>query len=344
MHNFTKPTLFVFILALAGFHSLQAQDHVKAVTALMQKENIPGLSLAYIKDGKIQEQYALGVCSTTSHTAVNDSTVFSAASLSKSIFAWAVFHLIETRQLNPDLPLYNYYAYKDVEADARYKLVTARMILTHASGLPNWRRRGSPLGFKYNPGQQFSYSGEGFVWLSKVIEKITGKETEAYIRETVFKPLGMQHTSYVWQTSFGKNYALPHTGSGQPEEKYFPAGANVAHSLQTTAVDYGTFLVAMLQDKKFMTALQADTGMMVAQRLSWKAGLGYEQTNHGPAIWQWGDNDTFKAFVVAYPGKKEGLVYFTNSFNGLKIAKDLLRLFINSDQPALDWLEEKAGK
>jgi CubicO group peptidase (beta-lactamase class C family) len=341
---FTQQCLFVFILALAGLHTLQAQDHVKAVTTLMHKENIPGLSLVYIKGGKLQEQYALGVLSTATHAAVNDSTVFSAASLSKSIFTWVVFHLVETHQLDLDLPLFNYYAYKDVEGDERYKLVTARMILTHTSGLPNWRKKGSPLRFKYNPGQQFSYSGEGFVWLSKVVEKITGKETEEYIRETVFKPLGMRHTSYIWQTSFGNNYALPHTNDGKPEEKYFPAGANVAHSLQTTAVDYGTFLAAMLQDEKFMAVLQSDTGAMVAQRLRWKAGLGYEQTNQGPAFWQWGDNDTFKAFMLGYPGKKEGLVYFTNSFHGLKIAKDLLRIFINSNQPCIDWLDAEAAK
>jgi len=194
------------------------------------------------------------------------------------------------------------------------------------------------------PGQQFSYSGEGFVWLSRVVEKITGKGTEAYIRETVFNPLGMTRSSYVWPASFGDNYALPHSREGEPEEKYFPAEANVAHSLQTTAVDYGKFLAAILRDKKFMKALQSDKGSVVGPRLGWKDGLGYEETSSGPAFWQWGDNDTFKAFVIGYPGKNEGLVYFTNSFNGLKITRNLLHLFFNSDQPALDWLDERASK
>jgi len=67
--------------------------------------------------------------------------------------------------------------------------------------------------------------------------------------------------------------------------------------------------------------------------------LGIQQTSYGRANFQWGDNGTFKAFLITYPEKKEGLVYFANSENGLDIARDILKLFFNSDQPALDWLE-----
>lgn len=330
-----KCTLLLTVL-LINISVLFAQNHSTAIKELMKEANIPGLTLAYVKDGKVQEHYSLGVTSAESGIVVNDSTVFSACSLGKTAFAYTIFKMIKSHQLDPDRPLCQYFNYKDVEGDPKYKLVTARMILTHSSGLPNWRD--DNLYFKYNPGDRFSYSGEGFVWLSRVVEKITAKSIEDLVQETVFKPLKMNHTSYVWQSAFGENFAYPHTDIARTMRKDYPGEANVAMSLQTTAADYGKFLVAILSDKKFMAKLKSNKGIFVNKNVSWRDGLGYEETNQGSAFWQWGDNGTFKAFLIGYPEKKEGLVYFTNTYLGLRIARDLLGLFIHSDQPALDWL------
>jgi len=49
------------------------------------------------------------------------------------------------------------------------------------------------------PGNRFSYSGEGFVYLAAAVERITGETLEALVRRTVFKPPGMTSGSYVWQ-------------------------------------------------------------------------------------------------------------------------------------------------
>jgi CubicO group peptidase (beta-lactamase class C family) len=293
--------------------------------------------LAYIKDGKLLEQYNLGVKSAELKEPVNDSTVFAACSLSKTVFTYGVYKLVQHKKLDIDRPLYQYYAYKDVEDDARYKQVTARMILSHSSGLPNWRN--GKLTFRYDPGKRFSYSGEGFVWLSKVVEKITNEPIEAYMQETVLRPLAMSNSSYIWQKNFDSNYAYPHTDNARSTQNSFPSSANVAASLQTNSSDYAKFIAAILNDKDFLSALRADTGMYIDKNLRWNMGLGIEQTNYGRANFQWGDNGTFKAFLITYPDKKEGLVYFINSENGLDIARDILKLFFNSDQPALSWLE-----
>lgn len=273
----------------------------------------------------------------TSILQITSSLLFAACSLRKSVFSYGVYKLVKSKKLDPDRPLYLYYVYKDVEGGERYKQVTARMILSHSSGLPNWRN--GELKFKYDPGKKFSYSGEGFVWLGKVVEKITNEPVEAYMRETVFKPLAMDHSSYIWPKDFDSNYAYPHTDNERSTQNYFPANANVAASLQTNSTDYAKFITAILNDKDFLTTLNADTGMFVEKNIRWNMGLGNEQTTYGKANFQWGDNGTFKAFLIIYPEKKEGLVYFANSENGLDIARDILKLFFNSDQPALDWLE-----
>ena len=326
--------VILFITITRG--TVFSQQRQADIQRIINEANIPAISLAYIKDGKLQEQYNIGVKAAESKKQINDSTVFAACSLSKSVFSYGVYKLVKSKKLDLDRPLYLYYSYKDVEGDERYKQVTARMILTHSSGLPNWRN--GELKFKYDPGKKFSYSGEGFVWLSKVVEKLTNEPVEAYMQETVLRPLAMEHSSYVWQKNFDSNYAYPHTDNARSTQNFFPSTANVAASLQTNSTDYTKFIVAVLNDKDFLTALKADTGIFVDKNIRWDMGLGIEQTSNGRANFQWGDNGTFKAFLITYPGKKEGLVYFTNSENGLEIARDILKLFFNSDQPALDWI------
>jgi len=72
--------------------------------------------------------------------------------------------------------------------------------------------------------------------------------------------------------------------------------------------------------------------------LFWGLGVGLEKTSEGTAFWHWGDNGSFKGYMVAYPARKSGLVMFTNSENGLAIANAIVKAAFDSDQPSLQWL------
>ena len=62
------------------------------------------------------------------------------------------------------------------EADTpRMRRVTARHVLTHTSGLPNWRHEPGPLAPETEPGETYAYSGEGFFYLQRVVERVTGR-------------------------------------------------------------------------------------------------------------------------------------------------------------------------
>jgi CubicO group peptidase (beta-lactamase class C family) len=103
--------------------------------------------------------------------AANDATVFRAASLSKPVFAYLVFTLVNEGRLDLDKPLHQYLEkslpeypeYADLAADARYQTITARLALSHRSEFPNWRwqTKEGKLGFEFKPGEKFLYSGEG---------------------------------------------------------------------------------------------------------------------------------------------------------------------------------------
>jgi CubicO group peptidase (beta-lactamase class C family) len=341
-----KKTIHPLIVLLLLSTGIQAQGRGEQIHELMTAAGIPGLSLAYVKNGKIDETYHLGVRSFDTGEPVDEATVFAAASLSKPIFAYGVMKLVEAGKLDLDRPLYRYLEYEDLKHDKRYEKITARLALSHTSGLPNWRRD-PQLNFQYDPGERFRYSGEGFVFLMRVVEKITGQSLEEWMRETVFEPQGMERTSYIWKETLADNYAIPHNELGRTNGKYLPAEGNSAHSLQTTAVDYGRFVAALtkvegLQKKTFdqIFSPQRNSALEKGKKaLQWGLGFGLQSTDYGKAFWQWGDNGTFKAFLIGYPEKGEGLVYFTNSSMGLNVAPELLALFFPGEQPNLSWLD-----
>src|SRR5215213_10010662 len=172
------------------------------VPAIMSQAKIPGLSLALIRDGKIVFTQGFGVKNSQTKEPVDGDTIFEAASLSKPVVAYAVLKLVDAGKLDLDVPLNKYLPGNyDAGDDARINQITARNVLSHTSGFPNWRqpRNAKTLPIFFTPGERFSYSGEGFVYLSKVVEHITKMKLEDYIRRTVFEPLGMTASSFEWQ-------------------------------------------------------------------------------------------------------------------------------------------------
>ena len=177
--------------------------------------------------------------------AVTNETTFEAASLSKPVFAYGVLKLVEQGKLGLDVPLTTYLAKPYVE-DERLGKITARIVLSHQTGFPNWPADDDSLPIYFTPGERFSYSGEGYIYLQRVVEKITDKPLNAYMTEAVFTPLGMTSSSYVWKPEFDALTATGHGYDGKPEKKWKPDEAGAASTLNTTAKDYAKFVAAVL--------------------------------------------------------------------------------------------------
>lgn len=332
------------------------------IPALMKEADVPGLSVALIRNGEVAWQHAFGVKDSNTKEPVTDNTVFEAASLSKPVFAYAVLKLVDAGKFDLDKPLNQYLPGDyDVGPDPRLGQITARRVLSHTTGFPNWRGR-DKLKIFFTPGEKFSYSGEGFVYLSKVIEHITGEKLNDFLQRMIFDPLGMTSSSYVWRNDYDSLKTSRHDSIGLPTPQNKPTVASAAASLHTTARDYGRFIAAILNGtglkketlKQMLTAqIKVDEGGTnttgrpadkLSLNVAWGLGVGLQTTADGLSFWHWGDNGDGKAYFVAFEKRKTGVVVFANSANGLSFMPELVDEAVGGEQPALAWLRYESYK
>ena len=323
------------------------------IPSLLQKADVPGLSIALIRKGKLVWSGAFGVSNADTKKPVDANTVFEAASLSKPVFAYAVMKLVDEGKLALDSPLNGYLGNNyDVVNDDRINLITARRVLSHTSGFPNWRGndRTKTLLIHFKPGEKFSYSGEGMVYLSRVVERITGLRFEEFMQQYALRPLGMTASSYIWRSRYDSLKAYRHdllgrlSGRNQPpdgKEDTAHDHGNAAASLQTTALDYARFVIALmkgygLKKATWQQMLTPQIGVdSTYPPIAWGLGIGLETMPEGEYLWHWGDNGDAKAYVTAFLPEKNAVVYFANGSNGLSITREILDDAIGGDHPAL---------
>lgn len=321
---------------------------------IMAKARIPGLSIALIWDGRVAWEKAYGVRDRKTGEPVDTRTVFEAASLTKPFFAYLAMSLVDSGLIDLDRPLVEYVPQDTIEKALGHpfdypgfrvdwlKRITARMVLSHSSGLPHGQS-GKPYPILFEPGSKFSYSADGYYFLQMVIQYLLKEPLEQTMRKRVLEPLRMDRSSMVWDEAFSSNAAVGHSllgiSNGSPR-KYTEAQS--AASLYTTAGDYAKFVTAVMAGlfpAPPCVDLMLTPQVKVADSVSWSLGFGIENTSGGTAFFQWGDYGIFRNYVVAFRDQGRGLVYLTNSFYGLAIGKVLVPLAMGIEEDfGLRWL------
>ncbi len=317
---------------------------------LLTRTAVPGLAVAVLLDGEVVWSRGFGSrrANAPDRQEVDESSIFGAASLTKPVVSYAVMKLVDEGRLELDRPLVEYLAYEDLTDDLRSRTITARMVLSHSTGLPNWRPdrwtdNPGRLATQFEPGSRFQYSGEGMIYLQRVVEEITGQPLDELLMEAVFEPLGMTNSSLLWEDRFEENYAVPHGEDLTPREDRRPDEALAAGTLQTTATDYARFLIAVLDGIGLADGTLEEIltpQVEVREGVWWGLGWGLEEGEAGKAIWQWGHDPGSRAFAIAVPDRRLGMVFFANSDNGMLLLRTIVEGTLGGiEHPALDHLD-----
>jgi CubicO group peptidase (beta-lactamase class C family) len=381
-----KPLIFVFCSLLVIFQCNAATAQFRAlngkwVTAAafddflknqMDSIGMPGLQIAIINHGEIVCHRSVGFANLDTKARVDDQSIFEAASMSKPVFAYLVMKMVDKELINLDTPLYRYMPYPDIANDDRYKLITARIVLTHRTGFPNWRyddannkadsslqKKYGDLYLRFTPGTQYSYSGEGFVFLAKVVAYLNRRNLqtlEPLFEKEVAIPLGMQHA---WFT--GNEYIARHKVTGYINGKahlHHATGVvtwpstwpnsypdwdstwfNPAASLHTDAVSYANFIIhwmkgiglsktsleEMLKPQYRIPKSPEDPGGPEMEGL----GVFIYHTPYGVMYSHGGSNHSFQSNFVWYATQQSGYIFLTNCDRSAIFDQRLKEFFTN---------------
>ena len=320
---------FCSVSAASELHSPDLQTIVERHA---REQRVCAVSYATIHAGKISSSGGASGCDYK--RVPTEESVFQAASLSKPVFAYAVVKLAQEGSLNLDAPLVSYlpqgyfhiqnpFAFgrppiSDRVVAPELQAVTARMVLRHTSGLPNWSS--DPLAFEFKPGTDWQYSGEGFMLLQRVVESITNEKLDDFMRHRLFDPLGMSNTAFRWEPRFADAF-IP----GMPRYMKITEALS-PFSLHTSAKDYAKFLAALIADPQAMQLIvQSPVSVDPKLGLGWGLGWGMETGAKNTFIWQWGNNPGYRAFVMASTSSGDAVVMLTNSEDGLAMAEPIVK-------------------
>ena len=219
----------------------------KIITSLMDYYEVEGATLSIFKNNKIYYIKPYGVKNAYSNEKTQESTLFEVASITKTVFAYLVLRLYDKGILDLDEKMYQKLSFEEIEHNSFAKLITPRIILSHQTGLPNWRE-GSTIEFEFKPGTGFSYSGEAYQYLQRYLEKITGKTINQLFTEEVTEPLQLDDFYFQHHETAFKNKSNGHY-NGFPSAIDLPENPWVAGCLVANAKNMAKFLVALNQGK-----------------------------------------------------------------------------------------------
>ncbi len=349
--------------------AVEVAEIERRIPELMEKVWVPGMSVLVVRDGAIAYRQNFGTRSARTGEPITPSTSFAGLSFSKTITAYLVMRMVEKGLFDLDRPLHSYLQkpvpkydfYTDLAGDEAHLAITARHVLSHTTGWPNWRwfMPGRKLAFLFPPGERHSYSGEGFAYLQLALEEATGKAFEELAQRFVFAPLDMSRSSMLWQPSYEADFAEDHDLLGRPLRRDRRDNASAAGSLQTTIGDYARFLMAVLSAqgleparrdamiaphvpirhaRMFGPRIYEETTDHRERGLAWTLGFGRVETPFGPAFFHTGNDMGSANYAIAFPERRAAVVLMGNSNRLEGIAEDVVELLTGDSSSPFDFL------
>lgn len=321
-------------------------DNDVEIEKWLKENKVLTLGLGVIENGKLQQVKVFGEISKGISAPYN--TIFNVASLTKPVTAIVALKLISLGKWNLDEPIYKYWIDPDIANDPRNKKLTTRIILSHQTGLPNWRwmNKNKKLNFQFDPGTKYQYSGEGMEYLRKALENKFNKSLQILANELIFQPLKMTDTRYIWDKNVDTSrLAIGYDKDGKAYETMKNKTPNAADDLLTTIEDYGEFLISVMNgDGLSEKVFEEMSTNQVASTKGKHFGLGFEIYNLGNneiALSHGGADKGVQTIMFIFPKTKQGLLIFTNSDTGVSVYQTLLKHYLGKNGQRIFDIETK---
>ncbi len=328
----------------------------QAISDAAKKYKIPGIAAALIEHGQLRAVELFGVRDLKTAAPVTADTIFEAGSLGEPLYAYAVLRLSADGRLNPGSPLPGYFPLpyvRDLDAlsasspteplyDPQFNQITAIRVMNHTSGMPDWERN-HHLRLQTAPGSKWSYSNEGYLYLQRVMEHVTGEAFDAFLTRSILGPARMAHSSFVWREAYASDATTGYDRSGAPIEIHRYQRPAAAATLYTSIRDYAQFVTYILASAPAQHAHESAVSLMLnptvsvddAVPFSWGLGLGLEKIGDDLFFFHRENGAGFQSFVIASRKTGSGIVIFTNSGNGLDALRDILAATIGGNHAIL---------
>lgn len=336
----------------------------------LEKADVKGASIAIIKNNKIAKTINSGDANEKNE--VNDETLFQISSLSQVVTATAVMKLIEENFIQLDDDVNNYLPFKLKNPKYPKDSITIRMLLNHTSSIQDhqdildqlytmkegggdsditleqfakgyfkeggkWYSKEKNFTTK-KPGEKFKYSHAGYGLLGFIVEHVTQMPFDKYVKETIFKPLKMRKTEWLYEKIETDNIASPYEYG--KEIPYYASPFYSDGALKTNILDFSKFLTSMSIEETAPTILQPETiqEMLKPQSNDGKQALGWsfstldelylKKLNHGKIIGHTGSEAGFFSLALYNREKGNGLIIFLNKKVELEMSSINLRMMI----------------
>jgi CubicO group peptidase (beta-lactamase class C family) len=328
----------------------------QAISDAAKKYKIPGIAAALIEHGQLRAVEVFGIRDQKSNAPVTANTIFEAGPLGEPLYAYAVLLLSADGRFNPGAPLPSYLPLpylRDLDPasasatteslyDPRFNQVTAIRVMNHTSGMPDWARN-QHLHLQFAPGQKWSYSNEGYLYLQRVVEHVTGESFDSFVARSILGPARMSHSSFVWRESNAGEMATGYDRSGLPIEIHRYLRPAAATTLYTSIRDYAQFIMYILASAPAQRAHESAVSLMLnptvpvadAVPFSWGLGLGLEKNGDDLSFFHRENSPGFQSFVIASRKTGIGVVIFTNSGNGLDAMPEIIAATFGGIHPIL---------
>jgi len=311
----------------------------------LKQYNVPSAAVAYIADGKLAWTVVSGEQSPG--VPATDQTLYNIASLTKPLVAETILRMASQGKLHLDEPIYPYWVDLDIKDNPWNKLLTPRLCLSHQTGFANWRRMtNNTLTFKFQPGTQSSYSGEGYFYVARFALNKTQMPFDQLAQQYVLGPVGMKDTSFTTQNWFSGRLAQPYTKDGFAPPA-LTSTWNAADLVHTTVTDYARFVISVMNNEALTPDIAAQRLVITRDwvpddgrkqvcayepsgttcHLSAGMGLGWQIIVHNGVtiVDHSGADDGAHTQSFFVPTKHVGAVIFTNGDNGWKVIGEIVR-------------------